>query len=212
MKNIPPVGYEHHKLHGAMFSINRSITANYNYSYVARYEKYPQKALSKIRADVALALAKNLTQVCDVGCGTGAFLGELKERVPNLNTFGYDVSDYPLPDWINKVPDWSEKAWELVTFFDSLEHFTNIDFVENLNAKYVIVSVPWYHPCLGHSWFYNWKHRRPGEHLWHFTPDTLSAVFARGGFIPRIIGNPEDQVRKSDNFTSNILTVGFEKI
>jgi hypothetical protein len=104
-------------------------------------------------------------------------------------------------------PNWQKKHWPVLTFFDSLEHF---DKLPEFEAWGVIVSVPWYHPALGAEWFYRWKHRRPGEHLWHFTPETLANAMAINGLRPVFIGSPEDAVRKNDGDWPNILTMVFK--
>ena len=70
-------GYEICKETGALKSISREITAHYDHAYVARYENYPQKELSKIRSRIVMEHAKQFDNICDVGFGTGAFLFEI---------------------------------------------------------------------------------------------------------------------------------------
>lgn len=204
--------YDYDPRTGAVFSTDRSIRAVYDHAYVARYEKYPQAALSKIRAQLVNRWAPKATKVLDVGCGTGAFLEAMREVQPHAELHGYDVSPYPLPRFIRRAgADWATGKWDVVTFFDSLEHFDSLDCVVEMNAQTVVVSLPWYHPCLGWKWFNDWKHRRPGEHLWHFTPDTLSNLFYRAKMRAVFLGNPEDQVRlpEQDARGPNILTMVF---
>jgi len=211
--NVP----EHYQIDakiGALRSRDRRVTAVYDHAYVARYENYPQRELSAIRAKLVHRFSEFAINVCDVGCGTGAFLEEMKRTQPGIVCCGHDVSPYPLPSFINRVgADWHELQWDTVTFFDSLEHFDSLDFVEHLRARAVIVSLPWYHPYMGSEWFARWKHRRPGEHLWHFTPVSLTRLFAQAGFRPVYVGNPEDEVRKpdSDSCAPNILTMAFRR-
>ena len=121
---------------------------------------------------------------------------------------GFDVSPYPSPDFVRIEPDWQKKEWDVLTFFDSLEHFVDLPRV---NAKCVVVSVPWYHRNAGAEWFRGWKHRRPGEHLWHFNSVTLANVFLKCGMRIVYGGNPEDEVRKTCGKLPNILTMVFRK-
>lgn len=204
--------YTNHPETGALMSVDRTVRAVYDHAYVARYEKYPETWLSHVRADLVESVFGRLRfNVLDVGFGTGAFLREMHARDPYLIVCGYDVSPYPAPKCVTVTPNWIDREWDVVTFFDSLEHFADLDWLSRLRAARVIVSVPWYHPQKGEEWFAKWKHRRPGEHLWHFTPETLSRTMARAGLWPVYLGRPEDVVRKGDDDLPNILTMGFRR-
>jgi hypothetical protein len=192
---------------GALTSRDRTIRAQYDHAYVARYEKYPERELSKIRAALFRRFFPDAEAVCDVGYGTGAFLREINRSSGWVHCYGYDVSPYPAPSFVKIDPNWQINRWSVLTFFDSLEHF---DQLPRFKARSVIVSVPWYHPALGAEWLYRWKHRRPGEHLWHFTPETLANAMAINGLRPVFIGSPEDAVRKNDGDWPNILTMVFK--
>jgi hypothetical protein len=203
-----PDGYEICKYTSALKSISRTITARYDHAYVARYENYPQAELSAIRAKLVMKHAGDFYTICDVGFGTGAFLSVIGRARPTAKLHGFDVSPYPAPDFVTVDPDWQRKQWDVVTFFDSLEHFVDLPKV---NAKCVVVSVPWYHYVLGEKWFNEWKHRRPGEHLWHFNSHSLACVFERQGMRQIYCGNPEDKIRTSDSKMQNILTMIFSR-
>ena len=201
-------GYEICNETGALKSISREITACYDHAYVARYENYPQSELSKIRAKLVMKHTGNFRTICDVGFGTGAFLSEIGFMNSMATLHGFDVSPYPPPDFVRIEPSWQEKEWDVVTFFDSLEHFVDLPKV---NAKVVVVSVPWYDCGSSDKEFAEWKHRRAGEHLWHFNSLSLSRVFQRMGMREIFAGNPEDAVRKGDGKRPNILTMVFAR-
>jgi hypothetical protein len=206
--------YDFDTLTGALFSKDRSIRAVYDHAYVARYEHYPQAALSSIRAELVNRWAPDARNVLDIGCGTGAFLEAMRLISPQVDLHGHDISPYPLPDFINRVgANWTAQEWDVVTFFDSLEHFDSLDFVRQMRARTVVVSLPWYHSCLGPEWFRDWKHRRPGEHLWHFDPLSLANLFTKARLRAVWLGNPEDEVRlpEPDAQGPNILTMVFRR-
>ena len=201
-------GYEICKETGALKSISREITARYDHDYVARYESQPQAELSEIRSELVMKYAGNFTNICDVGFGTGAFLSAISLKNPVTTLHGFDVSPYPPPSFVKVEPDWQKKEWDVVTFFDSLEHFVDLPKV---NAKFVVVSVPWCHSYNENKWFLEWKHRKPGEHLWHFNSATLRRVFGKMGMREIYWGNPEDKIRKGDGVLPNILTMIFAR-
>jgi hypothetical protein len=205
-----PEGYRIDVPTGALVSIDRTVGISYDAPYVAKYEALPQAALSRIRAD--LALDGDVRTVCDVGYGTGAFLQECLNRVPGAGIFGFDVSPYPRPPFITPAPDWVDREWDALTFFDSLEHMPDLGFVRRLRARKVVVSLPWCHwRAEGAEWFMAWKHRKPGEHLWHFEPTSLQRLFAHAGYRMASCGHPEDAVRKPVDCLPNVLTCVFRR-
>ena len=98
----------------------------------------------------------------------------------------------------------------MITFFDSLEHFEDIEFVKDLKCSYICISVPECH-YYDDEWFENWKHRRPNEHLWHFNHGSLVKFMYRMGYILISGSNIEDTIRKNNKEESNILTCIFAK-
>lgn len=206
-------GYTNHPETGALMSIDRTVRANYDHEYVAKYEALPQESMSALRVyTVATRLPDvlhNESRILDVGCGTGAFLREAHKANPGLRLHGYDVSPYPLPEFVKVVPDWIDHEWDLVTFYDSLEHFVDLSWLKRLRTRSAVVSVPWYHPQMGSDWFARWKHHKPGEHLWYFTPETLIRTMAQANLWPCYVAAPEDLIRKGEGNLPNILTICF---
>ena len=103
----------------------------------------------------------------------------------------------------------TDECYDVITFFDSLEHFEDIEFVKDLKCRVVCISVPYCHNK-SDEWFENWKHRRPNEHLWHFDKDSLVKFMERMGFVLCSYSNLEDTIRKNpDQEEPNILTCIF---
>lgn len=147
----------------------------------------------------------------DVGYGNGDFLDCCKEFIPKL--YGNDiVPAYPLSSDITFVEDITSQEVEVITFFDSLEHFPDIEWVKDLRCKYVVISLPWCYNGLDDVWFETWKHRKPDEHLYHFNEVTLYNFMKRQGFSMINYCNIEDKIRKDKTLSPNILTACFEKI
>lgn len=207
-----PFGYERDPISGAIVAKDRTVTMRYDHDYVAKYEALPEEAMSRVRFRTLNALPFDPASICDIGCGTGAFLKYSWWRRPEWDFAAFDVSGYPLPDYIERAEDWQTRPFDVLTFFDSLEHFPSLDFIATIRARSVVVSLPWCHyDSLGDEWFAAWKHRKPGEHIWHFDHLTLPALFAHHGYGLVKLGNPEDEIRRGDGARPNILTAVFAR-
>jgi hypothetical protein len=194
------------------------ITAVYDKSYIeTRYDAYPTtRAMSHLRLGLVLHLINNddYISVCDFGCGNGSFLSafaDFKACNGGFMAYGIEIADYPLPVPIERVDD--PVPCDLFTCFDSLEHVENPrELLAKVQSPYICISLPWCHErTLGFEWFMQWKHRRPGEHLWHFDHISLPALLSEFGYKLIYCGNPEDEIRKGDGKLPNILTCLFQK-
>lgn len=146
--------------------------------------------------------------VLDVGYGSGDFLKVAKKMVPNV--FGNDIPPaYPIDD-VTFVEDIYSRHFEVVTFFDCLEHFDNPYDIVNLKADYVCITLPWCH-YFSDEWFENWKHRKPNEHLWHFNDVSLRKFFDAVGYDCLNTCNIEDTIRRPSGDWKNILAGVFRK-
>ena len=184
---------------------------NYDKSYGDRYTTFRSGAIENLRLGYIIgSIGKVPDSLMDVGYGDGDFLSSCKGFIKEL--YGNDIEPaYPLPDGINFVPNILDQEVEVITFFDSLEHFHDIEFVKNLKAKYVIISLPWCSKGRDDEWFTNWKHRKPNEHIFHFNAYSLETFMSRQGF--KIINhcNLEDKIRVDKSLSPNILTACFIK-
>ena len=158
------------------------------------------------------SIDEDINSILDVGYGSGEFLKVCVDR--GINSEGIDVPEVPLPD--NVIQGNFNKPYDVICFFDSLEHFPNIDFVKDLDCKYIYISAPWCHYCsnpdLEENWFRDWKHRKYGEHLWHFDDKSLTNFLREHNFEVIKVSNIEDTIRKGTDNLENILTVIARKI
>jgi hypothetical protein len=184
-------------------------TPNYSASYSQNsYDTYgTNDAMSKLRFNLIKNTIGDFTSICDFGYGNGSFMkychGQSKE------VYGYDISDYPVPEGTNRT-DPDSCCVDVMTFFDSIEHlpYINLDTtLKNKKVKHFVISVPWFHESLGAEWFRNWKHRRENEHFHHFDSNGLINLLVQIGCKIRYVGNPEDAVRTPVDNYPNILTV-----
>jgi hypothetical protein len=185
----------------------------YDVEYVdTRYNSYGElsKRMSYLRYGYIVGCLGFIPDsIIDVGYGNGDFLSVCKESIKNC--YANDVSNYPVPKGVIFIDDIKSKEVDVITFFDSLEHFQDINFVKELNTRYIVISLPW---CHYHSdeWFKNWKHRREDEHIWHFDSNSLINFMMEMGYEKISTSNIEDMIRKSSDENKNILTGVFKKI
>lgn len=185
---------------------------NYNEDYIKNnyvFLKY-KKELSYLRLGYILDKLDYVpNKLLDVGYGSGDFL-QVASTVVN-NCYGNDLYDDFIPSTAKFVKDITIDSYDIITFFDSLEHFPSLDFLSELKSKNICISVPWCHN-FSDDWFSNWKHRKPDEHIHHFNNTSLSLTMKSVGYKMIHHGNLEDLVRKHDNNYPNILTAIFQKI
>jgi SAM-dependent methyltransferase len=134
-------------------------------------------------------------RVLDVGCGSGAFLGELRRR-------GWDVLGVEIDDSVAataaarlgaervvagrfETVALPSEPFDVVTFWHTLEHFAD-PLAPLLRARQllapggsILVGVPnidsWQARLSGRDWL----HLDVPRHRWHFSPETLRALAGR---------------------------------
>ena len=130
-------------------------------------------------------------RILDIGYANGAFLKAM-ERI-GYDVYGMDLHGQDMG--IREVGYDTPLVYDLVCFFDSLEHFEDIDLPLQLQTRHVVVSLPM-RPAFFPEKAKLWKHFKPGEHLHYFCPESLDAYMRRWG-LTRLLshGHPEDVVR-----------------
>lgn len=147
----------------------------------------------------------------DFGCGNGAFLKSINNG--RTKAWGYDVSPHEI-EGVVKTKSLMRVA--VVTFWDALEHVQDVTkLVREIECHTICVSLPWCHiDMMGVSWFAQWKHRKPNEHLHHFNLTSIAKFMEKNNWSMLSYSNIEDKVRiapASNQRLPNILTVAFRK-
>ena len=194
---------------------------DYSESYINTYNTAEYKnnsiKLNLIRLSLMIGqFGSTPLNILDYGYGNGAFLEQAKEHIKSCD--GYDVSPVKVPDGCNRVQTLNGN-YDCISFFDSLEHIKDISFIKFLKTKSILISLPYCKNInefdtmdLFIKWFDTWKHRKPNEHIHHFTPESLELFFQLMGYRMGLICNMEDEIRKPEKEkTKNILTGFFWK-
>jgi SAM-dependent methyltransferase len=196
-----------------IFQTDLAITVSYDGSYARQYDQRPVREMSELRwkfIQSHLALATN-SKVLDVGYGNGAFLKRAREA--RMEIYGIDVhnENFGVPT----IGFDTNLHFDLVCFFDSLEHFADFDPIFRLKADAAIVSIPNRIDTFLTAPL-SWRHYKPGEHLHYFSAASLDRVMARWGFNHKLTeGFPEDELRGKlhvgGKLTDNIYTAIYTR-
>jgi SAM-dependent methyltransferase len=189
-----------------LFQHPLEVTKQYNYEYVHnRYDSYGTTDLmSHLRLGFVRAVQPRCSRLLDVGYGNGSFL-KLAQKA-GYDVYGNDVHGCGEKFGIREV-SLNGAAWDVVTFFDSLEHFSSLELPRKVcqRALAVVISVP----CLPdrEEDIPAWKHYRPGEHLHYFTERSLAEFM--GAKVRVACLDLEDAVRGDRQGDWNIMTSAY---
>jgi SAM-dependent methyltransferase len=169
------------------------VTMCYDAQYAHQYDLRPVRKMSELRwnfVQSTLGLSAG-SRILDVGYGNGAFLKRARDA--DMAIFGIDLhnEDFGIP----VVGFDTNQDYDLVCFFDSLEHLPDFTPVLQLHSRHVVVSIP-NTPDFILTTPRKWRHFKPGEHLHYFSRASLDGLMQTWGFPRRLAeGYPEDRLR-----------------
>lgn len=221
-EHVSPEGHRYQMGMSGTIHQMEAVPINYTASYVAdRYlpRTIPPEtlaALAHLRLGYVIGQCMPSgdrmvgKRILDWGYGAGAFI-KAAANYSHFRAYGYDISGWPAPQGVTPLagpPAGIDGKWHVVTFHDVLEHIPNLDFLRTLDTEWLVITVPWCHAHdIGLEWFWQWKHRRPNEHLHHWNLQALSLTLADSGFSLTHWSDLEDTVRGRLGAMPNILTV-----
>ena len=117
------------------------VKINYDYNYSDKYNLYLEKCnlLSNLRLGTLLGAIGHVPKsILDIGYGNSSFLSQCKNIINEC--YGSDLHNkYPLTEGCEYCDNIYNKEVEVITFFDSLEHFDDIYIIDKLNCKYIMI-------------------------------------------------------------------------
>lgn len=215
---------DHHHAPGAEYMRDSTGTIHqidpkpytYDAAYIERtYGTIPRERLNEtafLRLGVLLGRCHGpATRLLDWGYGCGAFLRAAATH-PRFRAFGFELNGLPVPDCATFCGDPMDHTWDVVTFYDVLEHISDLSFLRHLKAETIVVTVPWCHANeKGWEWFNSWKHRKPDEHLHHWGARPLVSTLNALGWSAGYVDAPEDCTRRGLD-SPNILTAVAHRV
>lgn len=204
------------QLHPQPFIYDKKYSATYD---TEAYKK-GSDILNALRYGFACAANRDhITSILDCGYGNGDFMKFAKQQTKEV--IGYDITGVEV-EGCKIIDDFSGLVLanvDVITFWDCLEHFHNIDFLHDLRAKTICISLPYCQfnniahdqgNSLAIKWFETWKHRKPDEHIRHFNRGSLKKTMQYYGWTEIAYSHHEDIVRKN-NLPMNILSMAFNR-
>lgn len=188
---------------------DQKIEVNYDSNYILNYFKHnTMRQLSLLRAGLVEGfLGQSVGKVLDFGYGSGDFLRVMSKN--GWQTFGIDVHGLNLGIKDVVEEELYDISWDIVTFFDSLEHLQNFNILKEIHSENIIVSIPIFYGK-NISTIVDWKHYKPGEHLHYFSLKSIEKLFKRYDYQLSDFNFSEDLVRGKINGKPNITTLFFE--
>lgn len=204
---------------GVLLEVNRETypVEKRIHAYRARQEYFASRYRRQLRD---IGSFKNGGRLLDVGCNIGMFLTEAAR-------FGYAVTGVELnrecadyartsfgleiySDYLGKIA-FPSGSFDVVTMYDVLEHIP--DMVSMLAevkrilkpGGMLVVQSPNLDSLMADLTGSSWSWLSPPDHLYHFTPEALSTLLARSGFLIQAVKTWEP----ADTFCNDVLEARF---
>lgn len=139
-------------------------------------------------------------RVLDVGIGGGGFINALLKRQDiapaRLDVYGADINPIAI-NWLEnrKMLGSFDEMYDVVTFWDSLEHIRYPETALQCVGTVAIVSIPIFRDA-EHALAS--KHYRKDEHFWYFTRQGFIKWAGRMGFIVQDVRITETLLGRED--------------
>lgn len=205
-------------------SITDSIyNENYMMDYTVIPSYYPMLVGRFFLVDTvrAMMIPDKEASLLDVGCHTGGLLRLIKPVRNYSKVAGVDVNQIALKH-LHGIQTYTDffsikEQYDVVTFFDSIEHFFHLretlsHLADIIKPKVVVVSVP--NAVFNDQTLLNildWHHYKPNEHIYYFNKDTLQAAFAQFNYEMMSCVYTESIIRNKKGPDHNIITAVFKK-
>jgi len=168
------------------------------------YQRYLARVADRRIGMIERATGRRRGSLLDVGSGTGEVLVAARERgwrvqgVEPERTGAQMARDRGLEVTVSSLEasGLPERSFDVVSAFHVLEHLPDSRSFLRTLARWarpggaVVVEVPNWRSVQRRRLRQDWLNLRPGEHLVHFTPQTLAATLRASGIEPLAVRSP----------------------
>lgn len=185
----------------------RGIPQVYGEEYFQKYQQLDQGPLAEeLNRFRCMMVLDHLVQgvkparILDVGIGGGGFIKSLLQRQDiapeRMDVWGVDINPFAI-NWLEarRMHGSLDESYDVVTFWDSLEHFRDPSEPLQAAGRCAIVSIPIFRDA-EHALAS--KHYRKDEHFWYFTRKGFCAWADRMGFWIRDVRISESLIGRED--------------
>lgn len=175
----------------------------YDAEYFARYAERMNDPigaqLMAHRANLVAAYGGSGFPIIDVGIGSGAFVEVMSKQTLN-GVYGFDVNPAGI-EWLKGRGQWGDLyegepgAWEVATFWDSLEHMRDPRPALAQVGHMAFVAIPIFRDV---DHLLASRHYRKDEHFWYFTRAGFRSFAEREGFEVMDILATETAIGRDD--------------
>ena len=188
---------------------DRNHSIPYDEGYFDKYVGYEGTPISILLNKSRVAFTERFCKkaILDIGIGSGEFIKSAKK----LKVYGYDINPFGIK-WLKDkelfLDPYKEIPQEVegLTFWDSLEHFTDPQDILKLfrPGLYAFISIPIFHDILKVK---DWKHYRPNEHFYYFTFRGMVNYMKQSGF--QLLDHHDEEIEAG---RQDILTFAFRRL
>lgn len=160
------------------------------------YQRVRRRTLRSKRKLVVRFSGKPSGNLLDIGCGTGAFLGEMKNAGWTVTGLEPDAGARAIAlekHGVNALPSsdlmgLKDGEYDVITLWHVLEHVHELDaYMAKIQALLkkggkLIIAVPNYDSVDAKVYGAGWAAYDVPRHLYHFTPAAMAKLLSRTGF------------------------------